>query len=327
MPQDPNLYGQRPQKRTKRETLSSSLDFTAQLTSLMSNAAPQGSTSAVSGRPRPSKQSKDDIFRAAGKPKKADAKERDAKSEKLVLKEVTGTEEETREREWANRKMESKARLYAAMKRGDYVPKDNEAAPLVDFDRKWAENVEGKDDYETSSDDGGNGSDGEQVVEYEDEFGRTRRGTKADKERMERRMRRGLLGAEELERMSARPSAPSNLIYGDAIQAMAFAPDAPGEMEELARKRDRSATPPEMRHYDADHEIRTKGVGFYKFSKDEETRTKEMESLEEERRKTEEQRQQREEQRAARRREIEQRRKDMGDRRAKRQADSFLEGL
>ncbi|KAL6902746.1 hypothetical protein GGI43DRAFT_382925 [Trichoderma evansii] len=328
MPQDPNLYGQRPQKRTKRETLSSSLDFTAQLTSLISNAGPQGSTSAASGRPRPSKQSKDDIFRGASKSKKADSKEREAKSEKLVLKEVAGTEEETREREWAKRKMESKARLYAAMKRGDYVAKDNEAAPLVDFDRKWAENVEGKDDYETSSDDdSGNGSDSEQIVEYEDEFGRTRRGTKADKERMERRIRRGLLGAEELERMSARPSAPSNLIYGDAIQAMAFAPDEPNKMEELARKRDRSATPPDMKHYDADHEIRTKGVGFYKFSKDEETRTKEMESLDEERRKTEEQRQQREEQRAARRREIEQRRKDMGDRRAKRQAESFLDGL
>lgn len=328
MPQDPNLYGQRPQKRAKRETLSSTLDFTAQLTSLMSNTAPQGSASAASGRPRPSKQSKDDIFRAAGKSKKADLKERDAKSEKLVLKEVTGTEEETREREWAKRKMESKARLYAAMKRGDYVPKDNEAAPLVDFDRKWAENVEGKDDHETSSDDDdGNGSDGEQIVEYEDEFGRTRKGTKADIEKMERRIRRGLLGAEELERMSARPSAPSNLIYGDAIQAMAFAPEDAGKMEELARKRDRSETPPEMKHYDADHEIRTKGVGFYKFSRDEETRTKEMESLEEERRKTEEQRQQREEQRAARRREIEQRRKDMGERRAKRQADSFLDGL
>ncbi|KAL7946568.1 hypothetical protein V8C42DRAFT_39813 [Trichoderma barbatum] len=328
MPQDPNLYGQRPQKRLKRKALSSSLDFTAQLTSLISNAAPQGSTSTASGRARP-KQSKDDIFRGTTKSKKtvSSTKERDAKSEKLVLKEVAGTEEETQELERAKRKMESKARLYAAMKRGDYVPKENEAAPLVDFDRKWAETVEGKDDYETSSDEDANGSDGEEMVEYEDEFGRTRRGTRADKEKMERRIRRGLLGAEELERMSARPSAPSNLIYGDAIQAMAFAPDDPEKMEELARRRDRSATPPEMKHYDADHEIRTKGVGFYKFSKDEETRANEMQSLEEERLRTEEQRKEREEQRAARRREIEQRRKDMGERRAKRQADSFLDGL
>ncbi|EHK24987.1 uncharacterized protein TRIVIDRAFT_61737 [Trichoderma virens Gv29-8] len=325
MPQDPNLYGQRPQKRHKREALSSSLDFTAQLASLISNATPQGSTSTASGRVRP-KQAKDDIFRGTSKSKRT-TKERDAKSDKLVLKEVAGTEEETQELERAKRKMESKARLYAAMKRGDYVPKENEAAPLVDFDRKWAETVEGKDDYETSSDEDAGGSDGEEMVEYEDEFGRTRRGTRADKEKMERRIRRGLLGAEELERMSARPSAPSNLIYGDAIQAMAFTPDDPDKMAELASRRDRSATPPEMKHYDADHEIRTKGVGFYKFSKDEETRIKEMKSLEEERLRTEEQRKQREEQREARRREIEQRRKDMGERRAKRQADSFLDGL
>ncbi|KAL6882742.1 hypothetical protein HDV57DRAFT_516813 [Trichoderma longibrachiatum] len=331
MPQDANLYGQRPQKRHKREAISSSLDFTAQLTSLLSSSAAPGSTSTTSGRPRPSKQSKGDIFRGASKSNKTttSSNEKDAKSEKLVLKEVAGTEDETRELERARRKMESKARLYAAMKRGDYVPKENEAAPLVDFDRKWAETTEGKDDYETSSsdDDDAHGSGDEEIVEFEDEFGRTRRTTRAEKERMERRIRRGLLGAEELERMSARPSAPSKLIYGDAIQAMAFAPDDPGKMEELARKRDRSATPPEMKHYDADHEIRTKGVGFYKFSKDEETRAQEMKALEEERLKTEELRKQREEQRAARRREIEQRRKDMGERRAKRQADDFLEGL
>ncbi|KAK1244668.1 hypothetical protein MKX07_003467 [Trichoderma sp. CBMAI-0711] len=330
MPQDPGLYGQRPQKRHKREAISSSLDFTAQLTSLISTSTAQGSTSTTSGRPRPSKQAKDDIFRSTSKSKKTptSTKEEDAKSEKLVLKDVAGTEDETRELERAKRKMESKARLYAAMKRGDYVPKENEAAPLVDFDRKWAETTEGKDDYETSSsDEDANGSGDDEIVEYEDEFGRTRRTTRAEKEKMERRIRRGLLGAEELERMSARPSAPSKLIYGDAIQAMAFVPDDPDKMEELARKRDRSATPPEMKHYDADHEIRTKGVGFYKFSKDEETRAQEMKSLEEERLRTEELRKQREEQRAARRREIEQRRKDMGERRAKRQADDFLEGL
>ncbi|KAL6866609.1 hypothetical protein J3F83DRAFT_715453 [Trichoderma novae-zelandiae] len=330
MPQDQDLYGQRPQKRAKRQAISTSLDFTAQLTSLISSSAAQGSTSTASGRARPSKQSKDDIFHGTSKPKKttAGSKEKDAKSEKLMLKEVAGTEEEARELERAKRKMESKARLYAAMKRGDYVPKENEAAPLVDFDRKWAETKEGKDEYETSSsDEDTNGSGDDEIVEYEDEFGRTRRSTRAEKERMERRMRRGLLGAEELERMSARPSAPSKLIYGDAIQAMAFVPDDPDKMEELARKRDRSATPPEMGHYNADNEIRTKGVGFYKFSRDEETRTQEMKSLEEERLRTEEQRKQREELRAARRREIEQRRKDMGERRAKRQADDFLGGL
>lgn len=320
MPQDPNLYGQRPVKKQKRDaTLSNSLDFTAQLTSLMSNAS-SGSGSA--GRSRSQKEGKEDIFKGS-KPKKS--KETDG-SKKLQLKEVAGTEEETKELARARRRMEEKARLYAAMKRGDYVAKENEAAPLIDFDRKWAEGEETKKDYETSSDEDEVEESGE-MVEYEDEFGRVRQVTKAEKEKFERRARRGLLGAEELERMSARPSAPSNLIVGDTIQAMAFNPDDPDKMEELARKRDRSATPPAAQHYDADWEIRTKGTGFYKFSQDEEARTAEMEGLAEERRKTEEQRRVREEQKEARRREIEKRREEMTARKAKKQADSFLDRL
>lgn len=319
MPQDPNLYGQRPQKKQKRDTtLSTSLDFTAQLTSLMSNVS-----SGASGRSRTSKDRKDDIFKN-GKQKRT--KNPENANNKLHIKEVTGTEDETKELARARRRMEDKARLYAAMKRGDYVPKEDEAAPLVDFDRKWAQGEEGEEDYSTSSDDDDADESGE-MVEYEDEFGRVRQVTKAEKDRLERRARRGLLGAEELERMSARPSAPDKLIYGDAVQSMAFNPEDPDKMEELARKRDRSATPPPAQHYDADWEIRTKGTGFFKFSKDEEARRAEMESLAEERSKTEEQRRVREEQKDTRRREIAKRREEMTARRAKRQADSFLDKL
>lgn len=321
MPQDPNLYDQRPPKKQKRDaSLSSSLDFTAQLKSLMSNSKSSSSTSA--GRQRPSKEPKEDIFRGS-KSKRADHNEPDGK---LLLKDVHGTEEEAQERARAQRKMEDKARLYAAMKRGDYVAKENEAAPLVDFDRKWAETAEGKEEDLTDSSDGED-DDGGEMVEYEDEFGRLRQVTRAEKERMERRAKRGLLGAEELERMSARPNAPTNLIHGDAVQSMAFNPDDPEKMEALARKRDRSATPPELRHYDADHEIRTKGTGFYKFSKDEEARSQQMKNLEEERKKTEETRKERDDQKEARRREIERRRKEMATRRAQKQADSFLDSL
>ncbi|KAF4959961.1 hypothetical protein FSARC_10592 [Fusarium sarcochroum] len=322
MPQDPNLYGQRPTKKQKRDaTLSTSLDFTAQLTSLMSNTS---SNTASAGRSRSHKEGKGDIFKGT-KPKRN--KESDG-PKKLQMKEVAGTEEETQELARARRRMEEKARLYAAMKRGDYVPKENEAAPLIDFDRKWAEGEEGREDYETSSDeDDADAGDSGELVEYEDEFGRVRQVTKAEKEKLDRRARRGLLGAEELERMSARPSAPSNLIVGDTVQSMAFNPDDPDKMEELAKKRDRSATPPPAQHYDADWEIRTKGTGFYKFSQGEEARTAEMEGLAEERRKTEEQRRAREEQKEARRREIEKRREDMAARRAKKQADSFLDRL
>jgi hypothetical protein len=351
MPQDPDLYGQRASKKQKMATaLPSSLDFTAQMTALMAKS--KSGSDAAHRRSRAPKKAKEDIF-YSGKSKRrskqqqqgdADADEyedrdrddtvRKGDDGKLVLKEVFGTEEEAQERARAKRKLEDKARLYAAMKRGDYVAKENEAAPLVDFDRKWAENVEGRRaDHSGNSSSDDDDSDEEEdahskeMVEYEDEFGRTRMVTRADKEKLERRARRGLLGAEELERMSARPSAPGNLIYGDAVQSMAFNPDDPDQMEALARKRDRSATPPDPRHYDADWEIRTKGTGFYKFSKDEETRNKEMQGLEEERLRTEQQRKSREDEKEARRREIEARRKEMADRRAKRQADNFLDGL
>ncbi|KZL64711.1 hypothetical protein CI238_11735 [Colletotrichum incanum] len=340
MPQDPNLYGQPPPKKRKANAaLGSSLDFTAQLTSLMSASS---TTTSAPARPRPSK-TKDSIFGGA-KSKRRDGDNGTGSSKntagsgtidasnKLNLKEPLSTEEESSGLARTRRKMEEKARLYAAMKRGDYVPKENETAPLVDFDRKWAESKAGKDENDETS----SGSDDEadedknednEVIEYEDEFGRLRRGTRADKERLERQRRRGLLGAEELERMSARPAAPAKLLYGDAIQTMAFNPEDPDKMEELARKRDRSATPPEARHYDADSEIRTKGTGFYKFSKDEEIRQKEFQNLEEERIRTEAVRKELEEKKEARRKEIEQRRKDIEARRAKKLADSFLDGL
>ncbi|KAM3447215.1 hypothetical protein MY3296_008951 [Beauveria thailandica] len=337
MPQDPHLYGQRPKKKQRKDAaLSSSLDFTAQLTSLMaSSGASSGSaTTTTTGRARPSKGPKEDLFRAHTARKRETRSRRGARDEKLILKDVAGAEDESREElARARRNMENKARLYAAMKRGDYVPQDNEATPLVDFDRKWAEHEEGKDassDLSSSDDqenDDGDDDDDDEVIEYEDEFGRLRRGTRAEKERMERRIQRGLLGAEELSRMSARPAAPSNLIHGDAIQAMAFHPDDPDKMEALARKRDRSATPPEPKHYDADKEVRSKGVGFYKFSRDEDARQREMRALEDERKRTEAQRQAREEQKAARKREIEERRKALEARRARKQADSFLGSL
>ena len=97
--------------------------------------------------------------------------------------------------------MEEKARLYTAMKRGDYVRTDGrDERGLIDFDRKWAEQAGHEDDV-TSSDSDNEGSDGDQeVVEYLDEFGRTRKGAKADAVREERRQRIRANAAEEEER-------------------------------------------------------------------------------------------------------------------------------
>lgn len=274
------------------------------------------------------------------------------KEAKLVLKDLTSRaldEEEEAELERAKQKLEMKARRYAALKRGDQVEGERQGESLVDFDRKWAERKRRRGDGEAA--DGGflglrpdpssdldSDSDSEaaageedgaadEVVEWDDEFGRRRRGTRAEQRRMERRQRRGQLGAEAVDGMSARPRAPARLIYGDTIQASAFQPDNEEKMEALARKRDRSATPPEQKHYDADKEVRTKGVGFYKFSKEEERRRQEMQSLDQEREQTERARQRRHEERASRRQALDARRDDMGARRAQRQADSFLDRL
>jgi len=233
----------------------------------------------------------------------------------------------------SRRRLEEKARRYRELRRGDAVAGEGDggAEGLIEWDRKWAEQGQGAgDDSESEVDDlAGDGGAAEEQVEYEDEYGRLRRGTVAERERMERRVRNRLLGAEELERMSARPRMPEGLIFGPAVQSAAFNPDeeTTGRMEELSRKRDRSATPPPAMHYDAAKEIRTKGVGFYSFSRDEGVRQAEMEDLERERRETEMLRGEREEKKERRRREIEERRRAVSEKRARKMADSFLEGL
>lgn len=349
MPQDPNLYGQRAPKRQKKETaLPSSLAFSAELSSLISTSKSgnktktsfSSSSSSAAARPRPSK-SKSDIFAGVRAATKRNPARGNNDEGKLVLKEVHGTEDEKSELAAARHKMEEKARLYAAMKRGDYVPREGESsASLVDFDRKWAEthlaDGDGGGNASSSSDDDDDNDDNidTEIIEYTDEFGRTRRGTRADKLRQERRSRAREYGAAELERMSARPKAPERVIYGDAIQAEAFRAVDEDAMDALARKRDRSLTPPEMKHYEADREIRTKGVGFFQFSKDEERRTQEMADLAAERENTERERKKRDEEKEARKREveerrrlIEERRREVGEKRARKMADSFLEGL
>ncbi|KAG4430586.1 hypothetical protein IFR05_013925 [Cadophora sp. M221] len=322
-----NLYGIRPPKKQPKElSSSSSLAFASSISSILTSTI-SSSSSRTAGRPRPSK-TKSDIFTSHNK----NAKKRAAKDledddfrGRTGRQDIGGVDDNVLHR--SKRKMEEKAKIYARMKRGEYEGKDGEDG-LIDFDRKWADRErEGKledPSDEIESDDG----QGE-MVEYEDEYGRQRRGTQAEAERMERKKRNQILGAEELDRMSARPAMPGKIIYGDTVQTMAFNPDEESaeKMEEIARKRDRSLTPPDAQHYEADKEIRSKGVGFYSFSKDEGTRMKEMEALEKEREQTEKLRKEREEKKEKRKREIEERRKAIGDKRAKKQADSFLDGL
>ena len=222
------------------------------------------------------------------------------------------------------------------MKKGEYVPPgggrvDREAEGLVDFDRKWVEEASAGREAESESSEASAGEEdeAEETVEYEDEFGRLRTGTKSTAAKELQRLNARAYASQSLLDSSARPPPPPNLIHGDTIQSAAFNPDEPhsAQMETLARKRDRSLTPPEEVHYDARTEVRSKGVGFYQFSRDREGREREMEALREEREETERGRREAEERVERRKAEVEERRRRIVEMRERKLADRFLEEL
>jgi len=308
---DSSLYGfQRPKRLKGDKEISSNTttSFTSQLSSLINK--PKASNANEAGaRPRASrtKAKKEDIFATHNRNTAARA-QRDldiAASPAFAQKHTTNGEGLDRAIwERSKRKMEEKARLYAAMKRGDVEDEGERFA--VDFDRKWAEKhgdgQSGDEDLSDEEEDDDDEDDKGGVVEYVDEFGRTRQGTRADAARVARQ-ERGLADMTG-DRFTARPSAPSAVIYGDTIQHQAFNPDMPiaMQMEELAKKRDRSLTPPPDVHFDASREVRTKGTGFFQFSDDAEERKKQMADLERERLQTERVRMERDKQDAVKQR-------------------------
>ncbi|KAK3715821.1 hypothetical protein LTR37_006804 [Vermiconidia calcicola] len=322
---DSHLYQPRAHNLTNGKEISSSttLAFTSQLSSLISSSSttskPKGSTSSRL-KPR-----KDDIFT---KPNRNTAKraKRDSEDSPHFEQKHTTNGEGLDSGIWerSKRKMEEKARLYAAMKRGDVEDADEKYA--VDFDQKWIDAHAGGKDVDEDSDDASEDEDGE-MVEYTDEFGRARTGTRAEASRVQRMQRSKADLASD--RFTARPSAPANVIRGDHIQHQAFDLDAPiaAQMDELARKRDKSLTPPPEEHFDASKEVRSKGTGFFQFSGDTEERKRQMEGLEAERVETERRRKEREEKVEERKRQVEERRREIRVKQGKRKADEFLADL
>ena len=324
---DPSsLYGVKPTSKMKAREISSSanLAFTSQLSSLISQK--------TSEKPRHSNPAKrtSDIFathnKGSQKRAAADIKDDGDRAGKTTA-EIGDVDSSTLHR--SKRRMEEKARLYAAMKWGDYITPENgqDERCLVDFDRKWAEQDAIGDGQETSS--GSDADSEEELVDYVDEFGRQRKGTRADVARENRRRRIQSIAVEDEARFAARPKMPGNILYGDTIQHGAFNPDAgiTRKMENLAQKRDRSATPPEEAHYDASAEVRTKGTGFYSFSKDKAGRATELDALGKERIETERAKAEREAKKQARMRELEERKKQLQEQKGRKKADRFLNSL
>ena len=337
---DSHLYGAPRPKRNPISALSTSTSstFAASLSSLLaSNNASKSSTTA---RARASKTRKDDIFsthnKGAKKRAAADiATDRNNPStEQKHNVDIGSLDHETLHR--SKRKMEEKARLYAAMKRGDYVQQprrhvnDEETGPLVDFDRKWAEDeAAGRETNPETSSDEQEDSEEEEMVEYEDEFGRTRRGTRVEVARATRQQRMAAHAEKELEELSARPAMPKGVMIGDTVQSGAFNPDerAAEAMASLAARRDRSVTPPEEVHYDASKEVRSKGVGFYQFSRDKEGREREMKALEKEREETVRREKEREERKGKKAREMEERKRKIREMKEGREINQFFKKL
>lgn len=329
-----SLYGIPRPKRTQGKEISpsSNLAFTSNLTSLLA-AQPTTSTA----RARPSK-TKSSIFSTHNKNIKkraaADISE-DGKPSIVQSHSTHSAAVDSATLNRSKRKLEEKARIYASMKRGEYVPPANSARAekrdsnlLVDFDRKWAEDIEAGRTSDTSESGNEDEADSEMVT-YEDEFGRERHGTRAEADRELRRRNAQKYAAEELASFSARPVAPSRIIRGDIVQSAAFNPDAKISelMENIARKRDRSMTPPEEVHYDASKEVRSKGVGFYAFSKDAEGRRREMNELKKERDETEREKKDREVRERKREEEVQNEIKAEAERKGQLLAEEFLDRL
>ncbi len=344
---DTSLYGiPRPKKHSGKEISSSTtLSFTTQLTSLISS-----NPGTKPGTKPTSRSLNRDIFATSNKNTRkraladlaADADDDDGHNSRVFVQKHSEKSEAVDAATWrrTQRKMEEKARLYAALKRGDV--EDGEEKHLVDFDRKWTEKEEDGGDAASSSGDEGEDDEGineedakQDLVEYVDEFGRTRTARASVAAREKRRL--AGLASDAPDRFTARPVAPTAIIHGDTIQAEAFDIDANTaasmRMAELAAKREAGhddlsgLPPPADTHFDASREVRTKGVGFFQFSGDEGTRREQMEALEREREETEKRRVEVERRKEERRKMLEERRRAVGEKRSRAQADRFLEGL
>ncbi|PGH18045.1 hypothetical protein AJ79_00671 [Helicocarpus griseus UAMH5409] len=364
-------------------TSSSTLAFTTHLSSLISKESSNPSSTSSSpgapqptkGRPRPSR-SKPDIFSVHNKNAHKRAAADISGDSPHVLQvhkrgaDIGYVDEATLHR--SKRRLAEKAKLYADLKKGEHLVDSSddeederalrdpsiaaarraEGNSLVDFDRKWAEE-EARKARRARGSASPSGSDRDEdqetedilLVDYVDEFGRSRRGTRAEAAEAARQQQRsapprvaddGEDGTDSSRNPShhnilpsAKPSRPSNLIYGSTVQSAAFNPDAniAARMEHIAKTRDRTPTPPPETHYDAEAEVRTRGTGFYAFSKDEAARKEEMDELLKARQETVGEREATKKKKSARELAKEERRKKIEELRGKRRAEEFLSGL
>jgi hypothetical protein len=338
-PVDPkSLYGVPRPKNTPITLSSTSIHaLTTELALAQSSASKTRSTPA---RTRPSNKTSS-LFKEKQRPQNKGVLKRaarDLEQQEIrdgggkTTEEIGGAEESLAAWERSRKKLEEKARRYRALMRGEVEEEEQgqgyaekrrrmrDDGPLVDFDRKWAEGSGGSEDEDED--------DGEQEqVEYEDEFGRTRVGSKAEAARAARAKDSTAPFVPDSE---MRIQEPQHVIYGNHIQTHAFSTplfEGLPSVAELKSTLPSKEVQEEMleQHYDSRKEVRTKGVGFYQFSEDVGVRKREMEELERERLKTERERELRKMKREERKRGLEERREKIRGIRRQRQGGSWLE--
>lgn len=152
--------------------------------------------------------------------------------------------------------LQRKAKLYDEMrKRRRYNDDDNDENNLIDFDRQPLSS-----DEQDESDDDSRSDTSDPWVDYVDEYGRTRTVRQSQ---------------------VPKPRSPSP----DYTPQAAYPVFTQGD--EMSSSRRREEADDEVKRYDANQEIRAKGVGFYAFSKDEDERKAQMEELKQLREQTE----------------------------------------
>ncbi|WWC95795.1 hypothetical protein V866_002661 [Kwoniella sp. B9012] len=202
--------------------------------------------------------------------------------------------------------LKAKAKKYEAIRKGDFSgmsQKEMEEA-VIDFERKMEE--EGYSSHSSDEDesarpsrpkwhdddeeDDGDDDDDLARVEYIDEMGRTRTGTRKEAKEAER-LRSGSRGEREAvqgiesgqEGSAYAEVLQSNVIHGDQNFFPVYEPDT----DALKKKYQEAEEEARAHHYDSTKEVRVKGAGQYQFSLDEETRAEQMASLASQRQETE----------------------------------------
>ncbi|WVQ79226.1 hypothetical protein IAT38_001322 [Cryptococcus sp. DSM 104549] len=249
----------------------------------------------VKGQPRRQhlKQSKDPFDKPSPGLIKRLAREarNDAKARRFV-DEDGPTEEERREI------LKAKAIKYEQMKRGDLsgLSEKEIKEAVIDFERKLEEDDdsdESSDEDESArpararwSDNEDNNEDDLEEVEYVDEMGRTRTGTRKEAreaEHLKRKEEGAPLIDSNADNSAYAEVLKSNVIHGEQYAFPVYQPD-PETIKAKIRAAEEEAR---AHHYDASKEVRIKAAGQYQFSLDEAQRAEQMASLKAERAETE----------------------------------------